>query len=408
MELEKKNPTRLTNFRRTSNRPAQAGSTTWSSQWFELWVSLRLARWDAQLSLLGSEREDWLTLWDEIEQKVWQVGERGRISKQLLLDQSSIRRELLPYGLASFSTSQADGNRASEPLGPIPASIPKTLARFLQGLSPVYEEAAVERYRLGRYQFLAASRAALGLLAAPVLASEARKRWIFEPLVRYAWNTYHRGAFLSEAQQRLALHELRGFEEALFFEERLSHLPNAEVFIGDRARELQIPGQQEAILQQRRREVLERYNDESISALVNLAGDVTLVVGRLLALVNLKFELIILRGVLVELFFNLDDPLKCFWLYYSAELFLGFHSSSAWNTALSAARRRIGLEDNETRVKLRIATVPVRLDTLFKYWVFRHLSRLAPTTSARYYQLIESFLSFSGRLDEALLSILSR
>jgi len=275
-------------------------------------------------------------------------------------------------------------------LGPIPSSIPKTILRFYQGLSPAFEDAAVERSRLGRYQFLASARAALGLLAAPILVSELGKRWFYQPWIRYAWNTYHSGAFLSEAQQHLALQELRGFEEALYFEERLSHLPNAEIFIGERARELQIPGQQEAILHQRRREVLERYNDESIASLVALTGDLTLIVAVALALFRLRYEIIILRGVLTELFFALDDPLKCFLLYYGAELLVGYHSKNGWDVALRAARKRIGLEENEQVIKLAIATVPVRIDTLFKYWVFRHLNRLSPTTSATYYQLIES------------------
>ncbi len=387
-----------------------------ASRWFELWISSRLARWDARLGftrekfLIGlgvrpSENRaasvELLALLTEAEEQVEAFGLQLRIRPYEedvpLADLAQrTKRNARERSFSQRSGSSLLGGGSNlllpgyEPLGARPSSIPKTILRFVQGLSPAYEDAAVERYRLGRYQFLASARAALGLRAAPILASEIGKRWCFQPLVRYAWNTYHSGAFLSEAQQRLALHELRGFEEALYFEERLSHLPNAEVFIGDRARELQIPGQQEAILHQRRREVLERYNDESIASLVTLAGDVTLLVGVVIALFRLRYEIIILRGVLTELFFALDDPLKCFWLYYSAELVVGYHSKNGWDVGLRAARRRIGLEENEQVIKLAIATVPVRIDTVFKYWVFRHLNRLSPTTTATYYQLIES------------------
>lgn len=388
-----------------------------ASRVFELWISARLARTDA---LLGLQRQEWrnrlgigprlppgasvelLSLLEEAEQQIQRFAEELRIRPYL---------EEVPLSALANRTKRNTRERAFlkggsrpvllpgyEPLGPIPSSIPKTRVRFFQGLNPAYEDAAVERYRLGRYQFLASARAALGLRAAPILASEIGKRWCYQPLIRYVWNTYHSGPFLSEAQQRLALHELRGFEEALYFEERLSHLPNAEIFIGDRARELQIPGQQEAILHQRRREVLERYNDESITSLVTLAGDLTLVLGRLVALFRLRYEIIILRGILTELFFALDDPLKCFWLYYTAELLVGYHSKNGWDVGLRAGMRRIGLEENEQVIKLAIATVPVRRDTLFKYWVFRHLNRLSPTTTATYYQLIElpPFLPFGS------------
>lgn len=277
-----------------------------------------------------------------------------------------------------------------EPLGPVPSSLPQTRLRFLQGLNPAFEEAAVERYRLGRYQFLASARAGLGLTVLPLLASELGKRWFYQPAFRFLWNTYHPSAFLSEAQQHVAMQELRGVEASLYFEEMLSHLPNAEIFIGDRARELQLPGHQETILHQRRMEVLERYNAESIDALVTLAGDLTFLVVILVAFVRLRYEIIILRGVLTELFFALDDPQKCFLLYYGSELLVGYHSKNGWEVGLRAGMHRVGLEENEQVIKLAIATVPVMIDTLFKYWVFRHLNRLSPTTTATYYQMIES------------------
>lgn len=378
-----------------------------ASRLFELWVSARLTRLDARLGLrlyqwtsalkqttTPDPTVELLALREEAEAQIQRLGQQLRVRPYYddvpladLIDRT--KRNAMERAFAKSETRSNVLLPGYEPLGPLPSSIPKTIQRFVQGLSPAYEDSAVERYRLGRYQFLASARAALGLRAAPILASELGKRWCFQPLIRYAWNTYHSGAFLSEGQQRLALHELRGFEEALYFEERLSHLPNAEIFIGDRARELQIPGQQEAILHQRRREVLERYNDDSIAALVTLAGDVTLLIGILIALFRLRYEIIILRGVLTELFFALDDPLKCFLLYYTAELVVGYHSKNGWDVGLRAARRRVGLEENEQVIKLAIATVPVRRDTLFKYWVFRHLNRLSPTTSATYYQLIE-------------------
>lgn len=384
---------------------------------FELQVRCRAAELDLQsrMPLLRlsatqkpkewQQRQDLLALFQETDRHLTNLGESIRLlptdslspapaagrrrveDSSLALPDFRRNREALFGRTAPTTRTLLPGY---EPLGPVPSSLPQTRLRFFQGLNPAFEEAAVERYRLGRYQFLASARAGLGLTVLPLLASELGKRWIYQPGFRFLWNTYHPSAFLSEAQQHVAMQELRGVEASLYFEEMLSHLPNAEIFIGERARELQLPGHQETILHQRRMEVLERYNAESIDSLVTLAGDLTFFIVVLVALVRLRYEIIILRGVLTELFFALDDPQKCFLLYYGSELLVGYHSKNGWEVGLRAAMRRVGLEENEQVIKLAIATVPVMIDTLFKYWVFRHLNRLSPTTTATYYQMIES------------------
>jgi lipoprotein signal peptidase len=50
---------------------------------------------------------------------------------------------------------------------------------------------------------------------------------------------------------------------------------------------------------------------------------------------------------------------------------------------------RFGIAENEDFIFLFVATVPVLLDTLIKYWIFRYLNKVSPSTVATYHSLIE-------------------
>jgi hypothetical protein len=42
----------------------------------------------------------------------------------------------------------------------------------------------------------------------------------------------------------------------------------------------------------------------------------------------------------------------------------------------------LGVAANHSAISLFIATVPVVMDTLLKYWLFRYLSQMSPSTLA--------------------------
>ena len=50
---------------------------------------------------------------------------------------------------------------------------------------------------------------------------------------------------------------------------------------------------------------------------------------------------------------------------------------------------RYGLPESQTTIFLLVATLPVLLDVLFKYLIFRHLNRASPATVATYHAMIE-------------------
>ena len=47
------------------------------------------------------------------------------------------------------------------------------------------------------------------------------------------------------------------------------------------------------------------------------------------------------------------------------------------------------LSENAEFMSLFVATFPVFLDTVFKYWIFRSLNKISPSTVATYHNMIE-------------------
>lgn len=99
--------------------------------------------------------------------------------------------------------------------------------------------------------------------------------------------------------------------------------------------------------------------------------------------------MMILKSVLIETAFGLPDSTKAFLLILGSDLFVGFHSSSGWEIFLEGVAHRFGLPEDHEFSYLFVATFPVLLDTGFKYFVFRYLNRVSPSTVATYYTMLE-------------------
>jgi hypothetical protein len=72
----------------------------------------------------------------------------------------------------------------------------------------------------------------------------------------------------------------------------------------------------------------------------------------------------------------------CLFNYAHLLIFVGFHSPHGWEVILEGFAGHLGLAANQSLISLFIATVPVILDTMFKYWIFRYLSRVSPSAVA--------------------------
>jgi hypothetical protein len=93
-------------------------------------------------------------------------------------------------------------------------------------------------------------------------------------------------------------------------------------------------------------------------------------------------DLSVLRAFLDEQVYGLSDSAKAFAIILFTDIFVGFHSPEGWTVVLRSLADHLGLPDNESFALLFIATFPVILATIFKYWIFRYLNRVSPSSVA--------------------------
>lgn len=330
--------------------------------------------------------------------------------------------------------------KAVEQTGLIPRSIIRTFDRFRKQLVPETQKLIIQEFRISRYQFLVSIKCLTNLIFIPLLINYLLKNFLLIPVTENLWNRQQPEIFLNSYQQERAFHELQKFQEKLYFDyllndiekpvdansfdlpinkaeaifsdkdkikvnekysnkfiESLNHksflnksyfnLLNIEnTNIENKAKTKEIIQQQ---LQHKMIELAVYYNHQSILALTNLVGDfITFIVISLLV-IYMKPEIIILKSFLTESIYSLNDTKKSFLLILGTDLLVGFHSPRGWEICLELFLRHFGFPENKDFVFLFVASFPVLLDTIFKYWIFRYLNKISPSTVATYHSMIE-------------------
>lgn len=301
--------------------------------------------------------------------------------------------------------------QAIEQTGLIPRSIIRTFDRFRIQLLSGTEKLVIQEFRISRYQVLVSVKCLLSLIILPILINCLLKNFLVLPLTTNFWNTHQQQIFLNSDQQNRAFIELSQFEEKIYFEFLLDSFNKTPAFnnslsslneasISNQAKNkspLKTLYSDKYTLNKLIREDIQRktselavfYNQESIIALTNLFGDVItfIIIGFLI--IWMKPQIIILQSFLTESIYSLSDTTKSFLLILGTDLLVGFHSPRGWEIFLELVLQHFGFPENEDFIFLFVATFPVLLDTVFKYWIFRYLNQISPSTVATYHSMIE-------------------
>ena len=136
-------------------------------------------------------------------------------------------------------------------------------------------------------------------------------------------------------------------------------------------------------------ELAKHYNEESIEAVTNFFADILSFATLWFLLVRLEIQINITKSFLLEVFFGLDDRKKSLLILFLTDLLVGYHSPNIWELFFQTLFDHYGLPESQTTIFLLVATLPVLLDVLFKYLIFRHLNRASPATVATYHAMIE-------------------
>lgn len=297
---------------------------------------------------------------------------RGRSPKQdpqlenLIAIESTGRNERRP-----------DAASMVDKTGVLPRSILRTVDRIKRELDPEAEEEIVEEFRDSKNRTIISLRFILLLIIIPLLTHQVAKNFIVGPAVDYARQGEEVEIFLNGEMEEDALEELHHYDERLRFELLLGKTPElTEAEIEERVRDKAV-------------ELEQKYQRRSGDAVKNVFSDILSVIAFGIILVNSKREIAALKTFIDELVYGLSDSAKAFIIILFTDTFVGFHSPHGWEVLLEGISRHLGLPANRDFIFLFIATFPVILDTVFKYWIFRYLNRISPSAVATYKNMNE-------------------
>jgi hypothetical protein len=285
-----------------------------------------------------------------------------------------------PGNIAARDPEGNEAKRAealSDRANVLPRSILRTVDRIRQDLDPQAEVQVMQNFRASRGTTVKAVRFVLLLVIIPLFSQQFSKNFVVGPVVDYFRDRTQAEVFLNLEMEEEALHELQQFEERLRF----------EVLIGKVAPmpELEI----ERTVREKATDIEEDYRTRSADAIKNVFSDIIAAAMFGLLLVTRKREVAALKGFMDEIVYGLSDSAKAFIIILFTDMFVGFHSPHGWEVILEGLSRHLGFAANREFIFLFIATFPVILDTVFKYWIFRYLNRISPSAVATYKNMNE-------------------
>ncbi len=259
---------------------------------------------------------------------------------------------------------------ASEKTGVLPRSIGRTFNRITSDFSPDAEEKYLRNFQISRNRTRIAIRFLVMLIVVPLLTQYFSKELLISPIVERVRGENTPQIFLNEEMEEKALQELKFYEQELRFESLLRKSPPLA------------PEVIEAKVKDKAKEIAENFRQESRNAISNVFADLVSLVAFAFVIVTSKREIVIVKSFMDEIIYGLSDSAKAFLIILSTDIFVGFHSPHGWEVILEGIAEHLGLPANRDPIFLFIATFPVILDTIFKYWIFRYLSRLSPSALA--------------------------
>ncbi|YAI82812.1 MAG: proton extrusion protein PcxA [cyanobacterium endosymbiont of Rhopalodia sterrenbergii] len=269
---------------------------------------------------------------------------------------------------------------ASKKTGILPRSFINTLNRIKQEIDPKSgetEEEVLVKYRKSRYRTALSIKFILLLIIVPLLTHQLTKTFFLTPIVERYFTSHEQVIFINRDLEEEALSELQHYEETLRFRGLIGLGPE---FTPEKIREE---------IKHKAEEITDEYRHHGIDSIANIFADIFSFVSFFVVIVTSKKEIEVVKSFLDEILYGLSDPAKAFLIILFTDMFVGFHSPHGWEVILQGVSRHFGLPENQEFNFLFIATFPVILDTVLKYWIFRYLNRISPSAVATYKNMNE-------------------
>ena len=265
----------------------------------------------------------------------------------------------------------------SDKTGVLPRSILRTFNRIQSELDPKAEEEVVKNFRNSKLKTIISLKFILTLIIVPILTHQVTKTLIVGPIVDQFRNDSNPVIFLNLDMEEEAFVELQRFEEELKFKSLLGFAPE----LSQEKREEQV--REKAV------EMAKEYRDRSANAIKNIFSDLLSLAAFGLVIFNSRQDIVVLKSFMDDIVYGLSDSAKAFIIILFTDMFVGFHSPHGWEVILEGVSRHLGIPESRDFIFLFIATFPVILDSVIKYWIFRYLNRVSPSAVATYRNMNE-------------------
>jgi hypothetical protein len=275
----------------------------------------------------------------------------------------------------SSNTDDMKVESAFNKTGFFPRSIGRTFKKIIADFAPRAEGQFVQKFQISKKRTRTAVRFLAMLVIVPLLTQQLSNQFLLQPIIEHIRSDNISQVFLNYEMEEEALHELKIYEQRLKFE---NFIHSAPLFSSE---EIATKVQEKAI------EISQEFRDRSNKAISNVFADMIALVAFGLFVTKSTRELEIFKSFIDDIIYGLSDSAKAFLIILFTDMFVGFHSPHGWEVILEELAEHFGLPPNENVISLFIATFPVILDTIIKYWIFRYVSRLSPSALATFKEM---------------------
>nr|YP_009425296.1 chloroplast envelope membrane protein [Asplenium prolongatum]ASU93963.1 chloroplast envelope membrane protein [Asplenium prolongatum] len=262
---------------------------------------------------------------------------------------------------------------AYESISLVPRSVTRTLSRFRAELTDNSSVLVHNDFDLSKNQALVSLQYVGFFLFLPLTIPISIKFWFLESWIRGWWNINQTQVFINPLQEEKALRQLREVEALRWLDDATKHFVDPPKFRCKCVRDtIQL-----ALM----------YNELNIQLLLQLITDVISIAISALSFMAGRKRLAVLNSWIQELSYSLNDTMKAFLILLITDLCVGFHSPHGWEIVIGSVSKHFGLVPNKYVISCLVSTFPVVLDTVSKYWIFRHLNRASPSIVATYHTM---------------------
>ncbi|WP_338421866.1 proton extrusion protein PcxA [Nostoc flagelliforme] len=254
-------------------------------------------------------------------------------------------------------------------------SISKRLNRVRADFAPQAEEDFIRNYRFSRNRTTIALRFLMTLIIVPLLTQQLSKEFLVIPILQRVRGNDATKVFVNSDVEKEALHELHNFQEKLRFEYLLYQAPPLSSELTQQK------------LKNKAVAMYEKFRIKSNNEISNVFADLISLFSFGMVIALSKREIWIIKSFMDTIVYGLSDSAKAFLIILFTDIFVGFHSPEGWEVILAGLAEHLGLPASRNLIFFFIATFPVILNTIFKYWIFRYLSRLSPSALATLKQM---------------------